>query len=699
MDRFANAIINHKKTVIILFIAIALICVFLQLFVDINYNLADYLPPDAQSTKAIQIMDEEFSESIPNANVMMRDTSIMQALEYKQMLASVKGVTQVIWLDDVMDIKQPMDMGNPDTIEGFYKNGNALFSVSIAEGMEKQACDRILDLIGEDDALSGEAVDLVGLQEATGAEVMNAFSFILPAFIIILVLSTASWIEPLLFLAAIGISIIINMGTNIFLGEISFMTNSVSPILQLACTLDYAVFLLHSFADNRKKYADVHDAMQRSVKESMPTIAGSAATTMFGFLALVFMDFGIGADLGLNLAKGIALSFISVIVFLPALTLNVYKLIDKTKHRKLMPSFKNVNKILSKIAIPAVVIVVLLIVPSFLGQRQAAFTYGNDVSGSDSRNARDSAAIEQVFGESTVMALLVPKGSVAKEQDLCRDIEDLDHVTGVASYTTQVGAAIPPEFLDEDITQQFYSENYARIIVYTDTPQEGDTAFKTVKRINEKVESYYGSAFYSAGQSANLYDMKNVVKKDNYMVNMIAIFAIFCVLIMIFKSAVLPFILLLTIETAIWVNLSIPYFIGEPIFFLGYLILCTVQLGSTVDYAILLTNRYLTNRKRMLPREAIHITLGETFKSIIISGFTLATAGFTLYATSSNMIISGLGLLLGRGTLLSILMVVCFLPSMLLIFDKAIKTTTYRSGFYNPKRIDYLEGQHEDQNV
>jgi predicted RND superfamily exporter protein len=686
MDRFSNIIIRHKKPVIVIFIAVALVCLFLLLFVDVNYNMVDYLPPDAQSTTALNIMNSEFTESMPNASVMAKNVSLTEALEYKQKLASIDGVTQVMWLDDMMDIKQPLEMGDTDTIEGFYKDGNALFSVTIAKGIEKEACNDILNLIGSDNALTGEAPALVFIQETTASTVVKALAILLPVVILILVLSTASWLEPLLFLLVIGISIVINMGTNIIFGEISFMTNSISPILQLACSLDYAVFLLHSFQDYRKKYTNVEDAMRHAMKESMSTVAASAATTLFGFLALLFMNFGIGADLGINLAKGIIFSFISVMVFLPALILCIYKMIDKTQHRAFMPSFGNVNRVLSKIAVPAVIIVSILIVPTFLGQGRTGFLYGNDTVDPNTRYGRDTVAVEQQFGKSTVMALLVPRGDVAKEQMLCDELEQLDRITGVMSYAVNVGAVIPPEYLGDDITGQFYSENYARIIVYTDTPAEGDIAFKTVENINEKTKAHYGETFYTLGQSANLYDMKSIVQKDNVVVNLIAVIAIFIVLLVTFKSATLPFLLVLTIEAGIWINLAIPYFSGTPINFLGYLVVSTIQLGATVDYAILLTNTYLRNRRQMPKREAISVSLGGSFKSILVSALTLSTAGFTLFATSSNSAIADIGLLLGRGTLLSFAMVVCFLPILLVVFDKAIEKITFKTKFFHQSK-------------
>lgn len=699
MEKLAGSIVRHRKCILVVFSIFVLVSALLSTFVGVNYNMADYLPPNAQSTKALEIMEEAFSQSIPNANVMVKNVSLMEAMDYKQKLAAIEGVTQVLWLDDVIDIKIPLVMSDQDTIGSFYKNDTALFNVTIAKGMEKQACNAILGLIGADNALAGEAPSLVTMQDAAGSETLKAMLILLPAILLILLLSTTSWIEPALFLVAIGISIAINMGTNVFFGRISFVTKAVTPILQLACSLDYAIFLLHSFADNRKKYADAEEAMRRSIQASMSTVAASAMTTLFGFLALLFMNFRIGADLGINLAKGIILSFLSVMLCLPALTLLIYKFIDRTKHRELMPSFQNVHNVLSKLFIPMVVLVVLFIIPSFLGQGHTEFAYGNDSTDATARTGRDKAAIEEEFGKSTIVALLVPNVDVAKEQALCAQIKKMDHVTGIASYAASVGATLPPEFIGTSITSQFYSENYARIIVYTDTPSEGEIAFGTVDAIQAAAISYYGETVYLAGQSANTNDMKNVVQQDMLKVNLAAIVAIFCVLFITFRSFTLPIILLLTIETGIWVNLAIPYFSGITINFMGYLIISSVQLGATVDYAILLTNNYMTNRKQMPQREALHAALGQSFKPILISGIILASAGFTLYATSSSPVVYEMGMLVGRGAMLSMVLVVCFLPALLSMLDRTIERTTYQAGFccHKNERISPLEKEHEQK--
>ncbi len=695
MENLASRIIKHKKLIIALFLAFAAVFGFLSRFVSVNYNMVDYLPSSAPSTKALDIMEEEFSQAMPNASVMVKNISLTEALVYKANLAAIDGVTQVMWLDDMIDIRQPLEMADPDTVESFYKDGSALFSVTIEKGMENPACEAILNLIGEDNALTGEAPALVKQQTSGKSEIVNAMMILLPIIIIILLLSTTSWIEPLLFFGVIGVAIVINTGTNIFLGNVSFITNAVTPILQLACSLDYAIFLLHSFAENRKKYLNTEEAMKHSVKESIPTVAASAMTTLFGFLALVFMDFGIGADLGINLAKGIVLSFISVMVLLPALTLSVYKLIDKTSHRALLPSFKNVNKVLSKLAIPAVVAVVLILVPAFFGQGHTHFTYSDNNDDITTRSGRDSVAIGEEFGKSTVVALLVPRGDVAKELELCTELKTLDHVTGVTSYASTVGTAIPTQFVGSDILDKFYSDNYARIIIYTDTPSEGEIAFTTVDSIGEKAGTYYGDEVYMAGASANTNDMKSVVEHDKSIVNLLAVLAIFIVLLLTFRSALLPLILLLTIETGIWINLAIPYFSGISIFFMGYLIISSVQLGATVDYAILLSTNYMRQRRLLPKREAISAALGQSFRPILISGSILATAGFTLSATSSTQMIYEMGMLVGRGALLSMGMVVCFLPALLVLLDSAIAKTTLKCNFYNEKKETILEEHHE----
>jgi uncharacterized protein len=685
MRSIAEIVIKHKKAVVIAFVLFTLISTVAQFFVSVNYNMVDYLPEDAQSTRAMEIMEKEFTAEVPDTRVMVRDISLQEALRVKEELSAIDGVGDVIWLDDVVDLKTPLEMADKETVENYYKDGNALFSISVRSGDEVPITDAIYDLIGEDGAIAGEAINTASSQKMAGTESMYAAVLLVPIIIFILVISTTSWVEPLFFLTAIGVSVLINLGTNIFIGEVSFVTQSVAPILQLAVSLDYAVFLLHSFSDYRKQTNNPEEAMGLAMKKSFPAITASAATTFFGFIALTFMKFEIGSDLGINLVKGIVLSFISVMVFLPALTLLFYRWMDKTQHRSFVPSFTGIGNFVLKFKIPSLLLVLAILVPSFLAQSNTAFTYGLGEQPETTRAGSDFIEIKEAFGETTPIVLLVPKGDTAKEAELVQELEDLDYVTNVIAYVNMVGSVIPPEYLEESITKEFYSENYSRIIINTNQGTEGDIPFSIVQKVNGAAEKYYGDRALSLGESVTLYDIKNVVNKDNLVVNVLTVVTIAIVLLATFKSISIPLVLLITIQSAVWINLSIPYFTSSSLVFVGYLIISTVQLAATVDYAILLTEAYQHNRQEMSAKKAIVKTLDEKTFSISISAAILSSVGFILWLTSSNPIVGSIGLLLGRGALLAFVMVVFLLPAMLLVFDKFIEKTTYKANFHEEK--------------
>ncbi|WP_419865753.1 efflux RND transporter permease subunit [Bacillus dakarensis] len=682
----AARIIAHKRTILVAFFIIAIISTVAQFFVSVNYNMVDYLPDDAQSTKALKIMEEEFTASVPDTRVMVKGVSLQEALAIKEELAAIDGVTEVLWLDDVVDLKTPLEMAERETVENYYKDGNALFSISVRSGDEVKITDAIYELIGKNGAIAGEAINTATSQKMAGTESLYAAALIVPIIIVILIISTDSWVEPVFFLTAIGVSVLINLGTNIFIGEVSFVTQSVAPILQLAVSLDYAVFLLHSFSDYRKKMNHPEEAMRLAMKKSFPAITASAATTFFGFIALTFMKFEIGSDLGVNLVKGIILSFISVMVFLPALTLVFYKWLDKTKHKSFVPSFAGIGNLVVKFKIPSLLIVFVLLIPSYLAQSNTTFTYGLGDQPESTRAGSDYLIIEEAFGQTTPIVLLVPKGNVVKETELVQELEELDHVTSVIAYVNIVGSVIPPQYLDESVTNEFYSENYSRIVINTNQATEGDIPFSIVSKVNEIASNHYGDEALSLGESVTLYDIKNTVTKDNIVVNMLTIVSIAIVLIVTFKSISIPLVLLITIQSAVWINLSIPYFTNSSLVFVGYLIISTVQLAATVDYAILLTEAYHHHRRELAARKAIIKTLDEKTFSISISAGILSSVGFILWITSSNPIVSSIGILLGRGALLAFVMVVFFLPAMLLVFDKIIKKTTLQANFYEEKR-------------
>lgn len=679
MDGLTRGITRHKKLVIAIFLVATVISAVLILGVSVNYDLTDYLPEDSESTIALDLMYEEFGSGVPNTRVMVRNLTLTGAVETKVKIAQAPGVTGVMWLDDTQDMSTPIELMDSATVEQYWHDGTALYQVTIEEGRESEAVAALYEMLGSDVAISGNSANTASMQNLVVSEVVGAASILIPIIIIILLLTTTSWISPVLFLLTIGVAVLINMGTNVVFGEISFVTQSVSPILQLAVSLDYAIFLLNSFGRHRQEVDISETAMRLAIKESFSSIAASAATTLFGFMALMFMRFGIGSDLGLNLMKGIVLSYVSVMVFLPALALASVKLLDKTSHRPIIHTGKRLGRALVKVRIPALILVLIAVIPCYLAQTRADFLYGNGTPDTRTDYGRDTVAINEEFGESNALVLLVPRGDPGAEAKMAEELAGIDHVTSVLSYAGTVGA-VPEGFLDESIVSQFYSDGYARIIMYTDTSEEGDEAFAVVEQVRATADKYYSESWL-CGQSANLYDMRDVVTADSTLVNWIAIGFIFLTLLVTFKSATLPFILLFVIEAAIWINLSVPYFADQPLVYIGYLVINTVQLGATIDYAILMTNGYTANRRTMGKREAVVATLNTNFESVLTSGVILTAAGLCLGFVSSLQVVAELGILLARGTVLSMAMVVLALPALLMLFDPLTARLTWKAGF------------------
>lgn len=679
MDGLTRGITRHKKLVIAIFLVATVISAVLILGVSVNYDLTDYLPEDSESTIALDLMYEEFGSGVPNTRVMVRNLTLTGAVETKVKIAQAPGVTGVMWLDDTQDMSTPIELMDSATVEQYWHDGTALYQVTIEEGRESEAVAALYEMLGSDVAISGNSANTASMQNLVVSEVVGAASILIPIIIIILLLTTTSWISPALFLLTIGVAVLINMGTNVVFGEISFVTQSVSPILQLAVSLDYAIFLLNSFGRHRQEVDSSETAMRLAIKESFSSIAASAATTLFGFMALMFMRFGIGSDLGLNLMKGIVLSYVSVMVFLPALALASVKLLDKTSHRPIIHTGKRLGRALVKVRIPALILVLIAVIPCYLAQTRADFLYGNGTPDTRTDYGRDTVAINEEFGESNALVLLVPRGDPGAEAKMAEELAGIDHVTSVLSYAGTVGA-VPEGFLDESIVSQFYSDGYARIIMYTDTSEEGDEAFAVVEQVRAAADKYYSESWL-CGQSANLYDMRDVVTADSTLVNWIAIGFIFLTLLVTFKSATLPFILLFVIEAAIWINLSVPYFADQPLVYIGYLVINTVQLGATIDYAILMTNGYTANRRTMGKREAVVATLNTNFESVLTSGVILTAAGLCLGFVSSLQVVAELGILLARGTVLSMAMVVLALPALLMLFDPLTARLTWKAGF------------------
>ena len=384
--------------IIIVFMILTVICTCLSTLVGVNYNFADYLPEDAPSTNALNVMEEEYSQPIPNMRVVIYDVSIPDALEYKEKIKKAEGVKEVTWLDDSIDIYQPLELADQDTVETWYKNSDALFSVTVSsdDTEKKAAVDAIREIIGDDNAMSGTAVTDVLSPVHTSQEIQKIMLIALPIVFIILLLTTTSWFEPVLFMITIGVAIMLNRGTNLIFGEISFVTNAAGSVLQLAVSMDYSIFLLHRFAENRQEGGNVQDAMMKAVKQSMGSVLSSGLTTVTGFAALILMRFRIGPDMGYVMAKAIVFSLICVLCFLPALAISTYKLIDKTRHRAFWPDFHKFAKVVMKVRIPALLLATLLLIPCYIAQGKNDFLYGSSrvYSTNETQMGRDLLAIE-----------------------------------------------------------------------------------------------------------------------------------------------------------------------------------------------------------------------------------------------------------------------------------------------------------------
>lgn len=680
MERLVNGILKYKKSILVFFILATVISLFTSSMVNINYNIMDYLPEEAPSTKALDVMNEEYDKGAANVRVVLKDVSIVDALKYKEKIKKVDGVDDIQWLDDVVNIKEPLELQNQDTIESWYKNNEALFSITVNEDKEESAIDEIGEIIGENGMISGSAVNIVFAQETTEKELIKMMVILIPIILIILFLTTSSWFEPVLFLSTIGIAIIINSGTNLILGEISFVTKAAGSILQLAVSMDYSIFLLHRFSEFRNEGLAVKEAMKEAILKSVSSILSSGLTTVVGFAALIVMKFKIGPDMGFVMLKAICLSLISVLVLLPVLALYCYKLIDKTQHKSFMPKFNKFAKVSYKFRHISIILFLLLLIPCFLAQQNNSFSYGaSEIYDESTKIGHDTAAINKEFGKTNPLVLMVPKGDLVSERALCDELENIDKITSITSYAETVGITIPTEYVPDDTLSQLISDNYSRFIIVANVKVEGDETFALIDEIRNLAYKYYDDSYYFLGESVNTLDLKETIEDDNKKVNAISIIAIMIILLLTFKSLSLPIILVLVIEFSIWSNLTFNYFIGNDVFYIAYLIISSIQLGATIDYAILFTNRYIENRETMNKKEATQATISTTTVSILTSASILATAGIILGEISTNSIIAQLGILVGRGAILSLILVLFVLPALLMLLDKLIAKTTKKN--------------------
>lgn len=682
MEKFARFIVKNRNKIGIAFIIAVVFSIFLIPFVRINYDLSEYVPDSEKAKIGLNITEEEFGMQ-SFARVMINNVSLVQAKEYKNQLEKIDGVDMVMWLDDEVDVYRPLEFISEDVLEEYYKDGSALFEVMFEEdeysSKTNQAVEEIKNVLPEDSNLIGSAVDTKSAQDTVQSEVSKVMVILVPVVIIILILTTDSYVSPLLFMAVIGSSIFLNMGTNVMLEHVSFLTYSIVAALQLAVSMDYSVFLLHEFEAEDK--TNLEEAMVNTLTKSCVSILSSATTTIAGFLALVFMGFTIGKDMGLVFAKGIVFSLISVIFFMPCLILKFYPYIEKTRHKSLMPNFNKFSKFMTKISYVLIAIVLIIAIPSYVAQKQNVFLYGSSSfgGGEGTKVYEDEKKIVEKFGRSNPIVVLVPAGDYVSEKEMVTELEEMEVVKKIQSLANLVDEGIPDSFVPMDNYEKFKTENYSRVLIYLRTSSESDLAFESVNKIEEVVQKYYQNSYEITGVIPITMNIKEIVNNDYGVVNMLSIIMVMIILLFTFKSVALPILLTLVIECGIFINMAIPYFTGKSMMFLGYLIVSSIQLGATIDYAILFTNNYLIFRKTKAKRTAAQLATNKSLPSILTSGGILVCAAYLIKWCSTINAVSEIGHLIGRGALISMFLVIFFLPHVLTIFDKFISDTSFEN--------------------
>lgn len=682
--RPVDLIIHRRKEIEKIFIVLVVLSLLCIPMVGVNYDLTKYLPDSSPSAQALDIMQDEFT--YPGmGRVMLQDVTLYEAKNIKDRIADVDGVDMVMWCDTTTNIYGSSLFIDYSSIEDYYKDGDAYMDVIFLEkdssSRTHKAVKEIEQIVGDRGLVAGSAVSDTNLGPTINAEVARVMVLAVIIIFLILTLTTTSWFEPVLFLSVLGIAIVINMGSNIIFGEISFLSNAVGAVLQLACSMDYSIFLLHAFTEEKANGVAPEQAMANALRTAFSSIGASGATTIVGFLALALMRFGIGPDMGFVLAKGIALSLMTVLLLMPALILRFQNVITKTQHRSFIPrQWRGFGEFVYKLRKPVLAIVAILIIPCYVAQGMADFTYGNEAVANSPGTPVYSAEqqMNETFGQSNMMLALIPLDGNVTEKAMCEELGDLPYVKYALGLASVLPDGIPEDFLPESVTSMMHGENWARVIINVRSAGESDAAFSYADEVRSIIDRYYPDAqTYLVGVTPSTQDIKDIIVPDNQLVNLVSLLGVALVVAITYKSLLLPIVVLIPIECAVFINTAMPYIYGQRTMFLGFIIVSCIQLGATIDYSILLTGNYLDARAQGDKKEAAIRAVTVSAESILTSGMILMTVAYGLYFLTSVEAISGLGQLIGRGALISMILVLFLLPSCLMLFDRWIVKPDY----------------------
>lgn len=662
MSGLKKIIVNNTKVIIVTYLILLIGSLFFMQKVDVNQDNASYLPRDMNSYQAVEKLSDEFQIN-GSSNLLLRNIEFEEVEDIRSEIESLDGVNRVVI------------NGNED-----YKNNSALLNIYFVYGNDDKktwdSIDEIKNIIGNSGDLTGAAALSKSTSDRISEEIPTYSIAAGILIIIILLLSTISYLEPVIFLITIGIAIVINMGTNYILGEISWVTYSAAALLQLAVSMDYSIFLLHRFHEEREKGNEPKEAMQKSMKLSFKSIFASGITTIAGFLALVFMDYGIGMDMGIVLAKGVFLSLVSVMTLLPVLVIIFDKLIEKTTHKELRLNIKLVSNIAVKFRYLAIIITILFAMVFFNAQSQVEYYYSNsNILPENDTVIKTNEDVKAIFGYENLNTIIVPKGDKNTELSCVKALNQLEGVVEVSDLYTIFGENTPEEYIPKEYIKMFQSDNYSLITINLSCGTEDNDSFQVANLIRDTVKDFYNE-YYIAGELFTYLDLNEITKSDANKTTILSILFILLILLITFKSLSIPIITVFIIETGIWVNMGISYFLKAPTSFLTFIIIGAIQLGSTIDYAILFLNRYKENLELVSPVKAAKQTMQDTFKSILTSGGILVAATFSVYFIATVRTSSEMCLMIGRGAIISMFAVLLLLPGFLIVFEPIIKRST-----------------------
>ena len=684
MINIGKWITKHKNIILVIAFILLIPAGIGYVSTRVNYDVLSYLPERLETIKGQDILVGEFGMGAFSM-VVVEDMPMKDAAKLEKQLESIDHVKDVLWYDDAVDISVPTEMIPEDLRKAFF-NGKATMMIALFD--DTTSADDTMDAITQIRKVVGKNVYASGMSGVV-TDIKNLALQEMPIYVVIagllslvvLFLTMTSFVTPLIFLLNIGMAIVFNLGSNVFLGEISYITQALAAVLQLAVTMDYSIFLLESYEANKERYeGDKKRAMAHAISNTFTSITASSITTVAGFVALCFMTFKLGTNIGIVMSKGVVIGVLTCVTVLPAMILTCDKAIEKTTHRSLIPSLDKLSHGIVKGRYVALLLFLIVLVPAIHGNNNYKIYYNIDQS--LPKNIPSNEANEKLkkeFNMSNMHMILLKDGLSAKEKSaMSKEIEKVDGVKWVIGLNSLVGSNVPESMIPNDIKKMLKTDNYELEFVSSDYSSATDEVNSQLAKIDKIVKKYQNDGMV-IGEAPMMKDLQDVTDVDLKTVNNISILAIFVIILITFKSISIPVILISVIEFAIACNMAVPFYTNTSLPFVASIVIGTIQLGATVDYAILMTSRYHKERteRGQSKKDAIRIAHETSIKSILTSGLCFFAATFGVSVYSQVDMIGSICTLLSRGAIISMIVVICVLPAMLWIFDGVIKRTSW----------------------